>query len=213
MPSAKYKYRDVAQRKPLFGLARRAPGAGWFNPCKRANSILAGAVLAVLCVFCAACGGEFDGTKIHNAAEHTPFHLDSEQATLTPAELDCGVDKDLWDAPVLVSERSVARLHQAARDLGFSDDVSVGEPGFINPYAQVRGDFMVRVTAIRDTQDGPGQGYKTVTGGLAVRIPHACFPEDLPLMGIHRGQFSPNDPVAMVFAFDNDDWHLDHLAH
>jgi hypothetical protein len=139
--------------------------------------------------------------------------LDSEQATLTPQQLDCGVDKDLWEAPVRVSDRSVARLRQAARDLGFSDDVSVGEPGYLNPYAQVRGDFMVRVTAISDTKDGPGDGYKTVIGGMAVKIPHACFPDDLPLMGVRKGQFNPGNPITMVFAFDNNDWRLDHLTH
>jgi hypothetical protein len=46
-----------------------------------AEAVLAGTVLTVLCVACTGCGGEFDETKIHNAAEHTPFHLDSEQAS------------------------------------------------------------------------------------------------------------------------------------
>ncbi len=178
-----------------------------------AGIVLTGTVLAVLCTVCVGCGGEFDETKIHNAAEHTPFHLDSEEASLTQQELDCGVDKDLWEPPVQVSDRSVARLNQSGRDLGFSDDVSVGEPGYINPYVQLRGDFNVRVLAITETKDGPGQNFKTVTGGLAVKIPHPCFTDDLPLMGVHKGQFNAGNPVAMVFGFENDDWHLDHLTH
>ena len=140
-----------------------------------AGGVLAGTVLAVLCTVCIGCGGEFDETKIHNAAEHAPFHLDSEEASLTQQELDCGVDKDLWEPPIQVSDRSVARLNQSGRDLGFSDDVSIGEPGYQNPYAQVRGDFNVRVTAITDTKDGPGQDFKTVTGGHRREDPARLF--------------------------------------
>jgi hypothetical protein len=177
------------------------------------DALLAGTVLAALCVACTGCGGEFDETKIHNAAEHAPFHVDSEQASLTQQEVDCGVDQDLWEAPQPGSDRSVARLNQAARDLGFSDDISVGETGYLSPYAQLRGDFMVRVLAITDTKDGPGENFKTVTGGLAVKIPNPCFTDDLPLMGVRKGQFNPANPVVMIFAFNNDDWHLDHLIH
>ena len=176
------------------------------------NAVLACTGLVALSLS-TGCGGEFDETKIHNAAEHTPFHLDSEQATLNQQQLDCGVDKDLWEQPVQVSDRSIARLNQSARDLGFNDDVSVGDTGYINPYVQVRGDFMVRVTGINDTKDGPGQEFKTVTGGMAVHINHPCFNEDLPLMGVRKGQFNPSYPITMIFAFDNNDWRLDHLTH
>ncbi len=114
-------------------------------------------MVTLLCGFCAGCGNEFDDTRVRLVTEGSPIHLDSEQVTISPGQVDCGVDKELWDAPVVVSERSVAHLRQAARDLGFNDDISLNEPGYNLPYAQMRGDFMLRVENILDTHDGPGE--------------------------------------------------------
>jgi len=174
---------------------------------------IAGMALVVLCLVCAGCGGEFDETKMRLTTEQVPIHLDSEQVSLTEQQVNCGVDKDLWDPPVRVSVRSVARLHQEARNLGFSDDVQVGEPGYALPYAQMRGDFMLRVESLLDTKDGPGQGVKTVSALVRVKVPNDCFAGDLPIMGVRKGQFNPNIPVTLIFTFENSDWKLDHFVH
>ena len=174
---------------------------------------IAGVVLVVLCLLCAGCHGEFDETKMRLTTEQVLIHLDSEQVTLTEGQLNCGVEKDLWDPPVRVSIRSVSRLHQEARDLGFSDDVQIGEPGYALPYAQVRGDFMLRVDSLIDTKDGPGQGVKTVTATVRTKINNDCFMDGLPIMGIRKGQFNPNIPLTIIYTFENGDWKLDHIVH
>ena len=69
------------------------------------------AVLVVLCCVCAGCGNEFDDTRVRLLTDGVPVRLDSEQVTLTLAQVDCGVDRDLWDPPVRVSIRSAASLH------------------------------------------------------------------------------------------------------
>jgi hypothetical protein len=171
------------------------------------------AVLAVLCGISAGCSSDFDDTTVRLATERVPMHLDSEQVILTLGQVECGVDRELFDAPVVVSERSVARLRQTARNLGFSDDVSLNEPGYPLPYAQMRGDFMLRVENVIDTKDGPGQGVKTVLVQMRVKIPHDCFAGDLPIMGIRRGQFKQDVPPTLIFELEDKGWRLDHFAH
>ena len=171
------------------------------------------AVLAVLCGISAGCSSDFDDTTVRLATERVPMHLDSEQVILTQGQVECGVDRELFDAPVVVSERSVARLRQTARNLGFSDDVSLYEPGYPLPYAQMRGDFMARIDNVVDIKNGPGQGVKTVVAQMRVKIPHECFGGDLPVMGIRRGQFAENLPPTMIFQLEDSGWRLDHFAH
>lgn len=170
------------------------------------------AALVVLCGLGAGCSKDFDETKMRLTTEKVPIHLDSEQVTLTEGQLNCGVEKELFDTPVVVSERSVARLREAARSLGFSDDVSLNEPGYPLPYAQMRGDFMLRVENLIDTKDGPGEGVKTVIAQVRVKIPHECFAGDVPIMGIRRGQFRQDVPPTLIFQLD-DGWRLDHFVH
>jgi hypothetical protein len=162
---------------------------------------------------CAGCFNEFDETRVRLTTEKVPIHLDSEQVTLTEGQVNCGVDKELFDVPVVVSERSVARLRQTARDLGFSDDVSIGEPGYTLPYAQMRGEFRLRLENLIDTKDGPGEGVKTVQAQVRVKIPHECFGGDLPIMGVRRGQFTQGLAPTLIFELDNGGWRLDHFAH
>jgi hypothetical protein len=171
------------------------------------------AVVAVLCGICTGCGNEFDDTRVRLVTEGSPIQLDSEQVTLSYPQVDCGVDKDLWDAPVQVSERSVAHLKQAGRDLGFNDDVSLNEPGYNQPYAQMRGKFMLRVENILDTRDGPGQGAKTVQLQVRVKVPNECFGGDLPIMGIRKGQFNPGTNPSLVYQLGSDGWYIDHFVH
>jgi hypothetical protein len=172
------------------------------------------AALAVLCTICTGCfPSDFDETKMRVTTEGAPVQLDSEQVTLTQAQVDCGVDKELWEAPVQVSDRSVARLRQPARDLGFNDDVSLFEAGYSLPYAQVRGKFMLRVDTLIDTKDGPGQGYKTSVAQVRAKVPNDCFAGDLPIMGIRKGQFNQSLPVTLVFALGDKGWYVDHFVH
>ncbi len=180
------------------------------------------ALVAALCAICAGCSNDFDETKMRGTTEGAPVELDSEQVTLTPAQVDCGVDKELWDTPVQVSGdntfgaqngRSVAHLRQAARDLGFSDDVSINEPGYSQPYSQMRGKMMLRVENLIDTKDGPGQGIKTVVAQVRVKVPNECFTGDLPIMGIRKGQFNQALPVTMIFALEDKGWRVDHFVH
>lgn len=175
---------------------------------------LTAACAAALCTVSVGCfPNDFDDTKMRLTTEGAPVQLDSEQVSLTLAQVDCGVEKDLWEAPVAVSQRSVARLRQSARDLGFSDDVSINEPGYNQPYAQVRGKFMLHVDNIVDTKDGPGQGDKTSVAQVGVKIANDCFAGDLPIMGIRKGQFNPNVPVTLVFFNGPQGWYVDHFVH
>jgi hypothetical protein len=174
---------------------------------------LQAAALAVLCMICAGCSNEFDETKMRGTTEASPVQLDSEQVTLTQAQVDCGVDRDLWEAPVQLSDRSTAHLKQAARDLGFSDDVSLYEANYSLPYAQMRGKLMLRVETLIDTKDGPGQGEKTSVAQVRVKVPHECFGGDLPIMGIRKGQFNQGLPVTLVFALGDKGWAVDHFVH
>lgn len=172
------------------------------------------ATVAILCGICTGCfPNDFDETKMRGTTESSPVQLDSEQVTLTQAQVDCGVDRELWDTPVQVSDRSVAHLRQSARDLGFSDDVSLYEPGYNLPYAQMRGKFMLRVEALIETKDGPGEGYKTSVAQVRVKVPNDCFGGDLPIMGIRKGQFNQNLPVTLVFALGDKGWYVDHFVH
>jgi hypothetical protein len=182
---------------------------------KRKSDRLGLAVLTVLlCGVCAGCRSDFDETKMRLTTEKNQVHLDSEQVTVTQGQVDCGVSRELFDPPEVVSkDRSVARLRQAARDLGFSDDISIDEPGYPFPYAQMRGDFMLRVDELIDTKDGPGEGVKTVVAKVRVKVPHECFGGDLPIMGIRRGQFVQGQPTTLIFQMENGGWHLDHFVH
>src|SRR5580704_12200070 len=122
--------------------------------------------------------------------DSNPIHLEAEQVTLTISQVECGVQYDLWEAPVSTAlERSSARLLPAGQALHFGDDVIVAEKGFHQPYVQVRGDFMMLLA------DGPnihddGPDGRLVDGKLGVIIPHNCFSDPLPVMGVRKGRFT-----------------------
>jgi len=143
-----------------------------------------------------------------------PIHLDAEQVTLTLSQFECGVQYDLWDPPgtATAGARTSARLEQAGRDLHFDDDVVVSEPGFRQPYVQVRGDFMMQLAdgpTVRD--DGPDG--RLVDGKLLVIIPHMCFADPLPVLGVRKGHFTSDVPPVMQFRLLQDGWHFTKLIH
>jgi len=171
-------------------------------------------VTAGLSLLCAGCGdADFNDAKIRNIGASQQFTLTSEQVTLTQQQVDCGVENELWFAPTQVSQsRAIAKLTEKGRALKFSDDVSLGEPGFPQPYTQVNGAFDLQIDDIYDTKD-VAQGTKNVVAKLGVKIPHGCFPNPLPVMGVHKGHFDEGTPATVAFALENDGWHLDKVIH
>jgi hypothetical protein len=144
------------------------------------------------------------------------IHLDAEQVMLSGQQLECGVRNDLWESPGTgpagaVMEHSVARLLAAGRDLHFDDDVIVAEPGYRQPYVQIRGDFVMQLgdMNIRDE----GQDGRLVEGRLLVVIPHMCFADALPILGVRKGKFSEDTNPVIEFNLLNDGWHFTKLVH
>ncbi len=170
-------------------------------------------VLTALCFVCAGCTGTTDEDRMHTAIELAPVHLDSDQVTLTMQQVSCGVDRDLWEAPEKGSGRSIARLNKAGRDLGFTDDVSIDDHSYTMPYTQIRGDFLLVYAGMVDVKDGPERGLKTAQVRIRAKIPNDCFMGGLPVMGIQKGQFKEDAPVAIVFTPGDDEWHLERMTH
>jgi hypothetical protein len=156
---------------------------------------------------------EFQDQKAQGIMAVAPIHLDAEQVMLTNAQLDCGVQSDLWDPPgPLMQERSVARLQAAGRALHFDDDVVVSEPGYRLPYVQIRGDFMLQLGDGPNTKDEGADG-RLVDGKLMVLMPHMCFPDPLPILGVRKGKFSEDANPVLEFRLLNDGWHFMKLVH
>jgi hypothetical protein len=156
---------------------------------------------------------EFNGDVAKEIVEANAVHLDGEQVTITPMELDCGVQSELWEAPAQVSQdRTTARLLSKGHDLNFGDDPAI-ESHFHQPYAQVRGAFSLQVGDVTNIRDGESDGTKVVDAKAAIKLPDACFPNPLPLMGIKHGDFREDTPVSFLFHKSEDGWHLDKLVH
>ena len=95
----------------------------------------------------------FDETSLQQSGARQPIEVQSEQVTVKQEVVDCAVDAGLFEKPLDMGSRYVARLTQKGRDLGFSDDISIGEAGYNQPYSQIRGKFPIEfreVTRIRD---------------------------------------------------------------
>ena len=166
------------------------------------------------CLILAGCGGsEFSGGKIQYRLETEPIQLDGEQVMMNRGQVDCGVTRELWDLQELGKEdRQVAHLTDAARALGFSDDIQIGEPGFINPYAQIRGKFMVTLLDMGSVKD-EGPRFKLVETKLGIKIDHECFANPLPvLMGVRHGKFTQTAYATVRFRLD-DNWYYDQIVH
>jgi hypothetical protein len=156
---------------------------------------------------------EFQQEKAQNILAAVPIHLDAEQISLTMQEVECGAQNDLWDPPgPMQQERSVARLLAAGKALNFDDDVVVSEPGYHQPYVQVRGDFMLQLGDSPNIKD-EGTDGKLVDGKLTVTIPNACFTDPAPVLGVRKGKFSQDANPVMEFRLLNDGWHFIKLVH
>ncbi len=170
---------------------------------------------AMLCAFSAGCSDPdaFDGGVIKTAAEAAPFQLDSEQVSISPAQLACGVNDELWDAPSGGADRSISHLDKKGRDLHFSDDVSSGESGYTSPYTQVRGKFPLQLDQVISIKDGDDKDTKIVEAKIGVKIAEPCFDTPLYIMGIRKGQYHDDLPATLRYERDGDGWHLTKILH
>jgi len=174
-----------------------------------------GLALVAFAICLIGCGpNDFNYGKARNLIEGTPLHLDAEYAMLTAAQYECGIQEELWDQPSqpvgLPGQIASARLTQKGRDLKFSDDVSIGVKRY--PYVQVRGDFNLAVNEISSDKEGPEEFTRLVETKLAVVIPHMCFPNPLPLMGVRKGQFSQDTSPVLFFRYNNG-WSIEKVVH
>lgn len=167
------------------------------------------------CLVFADCGSkkDFDGGVAKAILEANAVNLDGEQVTITPMQLDCGVQSELWEAPTQVSQnRTTARLTFKGRELNFSDDPAI-EPDFHQPYVQVRGAFSLEVNEVSDVRDGEAADTKLVDAKAGIKLQQACFPNSLPIMGVKKGTFREDAPVSFLFHLREDGWHLERLVH
>jgi hypothetical protein len=159
---------------------------------------------------CTGCNRDFDDGLVMTRLNEQPFKLEGEQVVLNDGQVECGVQQELWEAPVPSGDRRVARLLQPARDLKFFDDVIVEKSGIGS--AQIRGDVSLDAIPPFQTKDTE-QGVKMVTGKVGVIIKHACFATSLPLMGVRKGEFSADAPIQARFVQEGNDWKFDRLVH
>ena len=165
--------------------------------------------LAILTISLAGCAKpEFDSDAVKQLLESSPLTLSGEQVTLNQAQIDCGVQNDLWDPP----SGNMARLTQKGRDLKFSDDVRIADPEVNVPYTQVNGSFPVAISDVSKMRDIDG-GTKQADVKMGVVISHECFAKPLPVMGIKKGKFSPGAPVVFQFRGSGTEYTLDKLVH
>lgn len=157
------------------------------------------------------CGsGEFEEGRARSLVQGGPVRIEAEYVMLTPAQVQCGVQNELWDAPVEAGGRSIARLTAKGRDLQFSDDVSIGD--LRQPYVQIRGDFPLSMTEFTSVKEGPGKDTKLVEAKLGALLQHPCFPNALPMLGVRRGKFAQDASPILLFHNDNG-WSLEKLVH
>lgn len=171
---------------------------------------LAKAAIAVSVLYGGCGAGDFNYGKVKNIIEGSPMHLDAEYVILTPGQLDCGVQEELWDPPSPSGRWSVARLTQKGRSLKFADDVSVGE--MRSPYVQIRGDINLAVAEITSDHDGTEPQTKLVEAKVGAVIQDACFQSPLPIMGVRKGNFTENYSPILLFRYNNG-WQLERFQH
>src|SRR5579863_7093972 len=170
---------------------------------------------AMLCALSAGCGDPdaFNDGVAKGAAQAVPFQLDSEQVDMTPTQLACGVNSDLWDAPVIGSDRTVSHLEQKGRDLNFTDDISSEEVGHQWPYTQVRGKFPLQLDQVISIQDGDDKDTKIVQARVGVKIANPCLDTPLYILGVRKGQYRDDLPATLQFERYGEGWHLTKIVH
>ena len=170
---------------------------------------------AILCAFSTGCSdpNAFDDGVVKGAAEAELFQLDSEQVLITPAQLACGVNSELWDAPSGGADRSISHLQPKGRSLNFSDDVTSNEAGHGSPYSQVRGKFPLQLDQVISIKDGEDKDTKIVQAKIGVKIADPCFDTPLYIMGIRKGQYHDELPAKLQYERYGEGWHLTKIVH
>ena len=173
------------------------------------------AAAAILCGLLAGCTDPdaFDENTAKSAAEYQPFQLDSEQVTMNTGQIACGANNDLWETPRGGSDRSISVLQQKGRDLKFSDDITSGEPGFLNPYTQVRGKFPLQLDKVVSIRQGEDKDTRIVQAKVGIKMSHTCFDSALPIMGVSHGKYADDLPVTLQYERDGNGWHLAKIIH
>lgn len=170
-----------------------------------------GLIVLLAALGCAGCGNkDFDEPGAIGLARVKAVKLDGEQVVLNERQIACGVQNDLWEEPA-GGDRKTAQILPKGQALNFYGDVAVND-GALGSYAQVRGDFTLEPVPPLDIRE-PKEGVKLVTGKAGVNIMHSCFTAPLPLMGVRKGQFSPDAPVQMRYIFNGKDWEIDSVLH
>jgi hypothetical protein len=170
---------------------------------------------ALLCALSTGCGDPnvFDEGVAKGAAQAEPFQLDSEQVSMNPNQLACGANDELWDAPVVGSDRTVSHLQPKGRNLNFSDDVSSDELGHQLPYSQVRGKFPLQLDQVISIKDGEDKDTKIVQAKIGVKIAEPCFDTPLYIMGTRKGQYHDDLPATLQYERYGEGWHLTKILH
>ena len=83
----------------------------------------------------------------------------------------------------------------------------MAEPGFRQPYVQIRGDFRCSLSRGPNIRED-GEDGRLVEGKLGVIIPHSCFPDPLPVFGVRKGRFSQDVQPVMEFRLLNKSSHI-----
>ncbi len=173
--------------------------------------------IAFACILAAAAWGcshdDFFEADVKDITEGSQTSLDAEQVSLNLGQVQCGVENALWLPPEPVANRSVARLLDNGRNLGFSDDVSIDEAGYMFPYAQVRGKLPLDVGQVVNMKDGSEAGTKVVEVHVGVKIAHDCFQQSLPIIGIRKGRFVEGSQPILTFYHEGNNWHFDKFIH
>jgi hypothetical protein len=159
---------------------------------------------------CAA--GNFDYGTIQNLIEVSPIELDGEQVIINESQLECGSQAELWDVQQLGVGRAIGHLNQGARDLHFSDDIVIGEPGMRSPYAQIRGTFQLRMADFTNVRPD-GDNFKLVDVKVGVELANTCFQSPLPLMAVRRGRFTQDVLPTLRVKLVGKDWIFDRFQH
>ncbi len=134
---------------------------------------------------------------------------------MSPIQLACGANDELWDAPVagIGSGRSISHLQKKGRDLNFSDDVNSDEAGHQLPYTQVRGKFPLQLDQVISIKDGEDKDTKIVQAKIGVKIADPCFDAPLYIMGVRKGQYHDDLPATLQFERYGEGWHLTKILH
>jgi hypothetical protein len=170
---------------------------------------------AILWALSTGCGdpNAFDEGVAKGAAQAEPFQLDSEQVSMSAAQLACGVNDELWDAPSVGPDRSISHLQKKGRDLNFSDDVSSDELGHLLPYTQVRGKFPLQMDQVVSIKDGEDKDTKIVQAKVGIKVAEPCFDTPLYIMGTRKGQYHDELPATLQYERYDVGWHLTKILH